>query len=85
MRFPDRYMDERGRAMWDRVMGLLERKSGKTEKSEKPPRRKLTALLAHRHEVRWARSAEGMKVGRVRGSRGAGEACVKTLRSRNGG
>ena len=31
VRFPDRYMDERGRAMWDRVMGLLERKTGETE------------------------------------------------------
>jgi len=25
--FPGRYMDERGRAMWDRVMGLLEQKN----------------------------------------------------------
>jgi DNA polymerase-1 len=33
--FPDRYMDERGRAMWDRVIGLLKRKTGETEKSGK--------------------------------------------------
>ena len=33
--FPDRYMDERGRAMWDRVIGLLERKNGETEKNGK--------------------------------------------------
>ena len=33
VRFPDRYMDERGQAMWDRVMGLLERKTGKAEKT----------------------------------------------------
>jgi DNA polymerase I len=32
VRYPGRYMDERGRAMWDRVMGLLERKIGETEK-----------------------------------------------------
>jgi DNA polymerase I len=34
VRFPGRYMDERGKAMWDRVMGLLERETAvKTEKS----------------------------------------------------
>ncbi len=33
--FPDRYMDERGRAMWDRVIGLLERRTVETEKSGK--------------------------------------------------
>ena len=33
--FPDRYMDERGRAMWDRMIGLLERKTEETEKSGK--------------------------------------------------
>jgi DNA polymerase I len=38
--FPDRYMDERGRAMWDRVIGLLERKTGETEKTPKSPLRK---------------------------------------------
>ena len=26
-RYPDRYMDKRGRVMWDRVMGLLDRPS----------------------------------------------------------
>jgi hypothetical protein len=35
VRYPDRYMDVRGKAMWDRVMGLLERKTGETEKSGK--------------------------------------------------
>ena len=33
VRYPDRYMDARGKAMWDRVMGLLERKTRETEKS----------------------------------------------------
>ena len=33
VRFPARYMDERGQAMWDRVMALLERKTGKAEKT----------------------------------------------------
>jgi len=36
VKFPGRYMDERGRAMWDRVMGLLERKIGETEKIDRP-------------------------------------------------
>ena len=31
--FPGRYMDERGRAMWDRVIRLLEQKTGETENS----------------------------------------------------
>ena len=31
-------MDERGKAMWDRVMGLLERKNGETEKKRKSRR-----------------------------------------------
>jgi DNA polymerase I len=28
VRFPDRYVDERGRAMWDRIMGLMKRRAG---------------------------------------------------------
>jgi hypothetical protein len=25
VRYPDRYMDERGAVMWDRIMGLIDR------------------------------------------------------------
>jgi hypothetical protein len=29
VRYPDRYMDERGAVMWDRVMGLIDRQQPK--------------------------------------------------------
>ena len=31
VRFPDRYVDKRGQAMWDRIMGLLKRRSTAAE------------------------------------------------------
>jgi DNA polymerase-1 len=45
--FPGRYMDERGRAMWDRVMGLLEQKPRKPKIQGKPPRRNVLRAAIH--------------------------------------
>ena len=37
VRWPDRYMDDRGRAFWDRVMGLLPVTGGEEREAPPPP------------------------------------------------
>ena len=69
VRFPDRYMDERGRAMWDRVMGLLERKTGETEKIGGSRRLKKSSPRSYpRSKPDRVRSAESKRMVKCRGS-----------------